>query len=540
VDPIFALLMDLDTPPLNPLLANGLAVAHLTQVDKWVDDVICSASRGFPKGLQYHGAVRCTPPEEFNEQTRKRTNNKRTNRRQYDVAQSYLYMNKYLFSYNGEPIDPRYLYLPYVLDASSCKISGSTFTISPVLSDRVISIGVSSIFVRLLRAKLTFERITQHYVIGNGRRETVQVPWSMIHNKSAKMKKIPQTVKAQTTLVHYLFCKYGFTETFKRFGHCEPIVGGSEINTDTYPEDEWVICRSSAVPPRGRVKGLYRASEVKVAVRKDAMTPMVRSMIGGFFYIADMFPERVIARDVDSVRVWKILMGHILFSGTIGEGKLHDDIQDHILSLDEYIDGLVATKLRDIGVDIVDIYELMAIIIDKFDRWLLDSADKVSSMYDKELSVNYYVLMEITKGIFNMMFRLRSAAKKELTVKEITNIMSATFKTGLIYSIAKQHGEVSTVSTSGDNKAFKVTGLLIPQSASSKLGNKKDRSAANNPALRFHVSVIENGGFQNMPKSAPDGRSRLNPHSIVDSKGVLVRNTRLAKYLDPMQEIIRR
>lgn len=540
MDPVFARLQDRDSPALNPLIANGLAVEHLRFAEKWVDDVIRSAARGFPKGLTYEGGQRCTPPEQFNEQTRKRTNNKRTNRRQYDVAVSYLYMNKYQFNYNGKPLDPRFLYLPYVEAAGLIKISGSSFTISPVLSDRVISIGASSIFVRLLRAKLTFERFTQHYISGDSVRESTQVPWSLIHNKSAKMKKIPQTVKAHTTLAHYLFCKYGFTEAFRRFGGCVPIVGGKEITVDNYPASDWVICRSSGVPPRGRVKGIYKATDVRVAVPLNAYTPMVRSMVGGFFYIADMFPNRVLPVDVDSVRMWKILMGHILFSGTIGEGKLHDDVQDHMLSLDEYIDGLVAVKLREIGVDVVDVYELMAIIIDKYDLWYLESSDKLASMYGKELSVNYYVLMEITKGIFNMMFRLRSAAKKELTEKEITNIMNATFKTGLIYSITKQHGEVSTVSTSGDNMAFKATAILIPQSASSKLGNKKDRSAANSPAHRFHQSVIEVGGFQNMPKSAPDGRSRINPCALVDPKGLVLRNPKFVDILDKAQEVYKR
>lgn len=536
MDRELARLIDADTPPLNPLIANGLAVEYMkpNELIRYVDQIMRSAARGFPAGLIYDGCERATPHEEFHEATRKK-GPKRT----FDTARSNIYMMRYNFSWQGVKMEPRYMYLPYVEDAGSIIISGSRFNISPILSDRVVSVGTSNIFVRLLRDRLTFERMSWHFMI-DGRRETVQVAWAEIYHKNGKMRKLKPTVKANCALVHYLFCKYGFVDTFLKFGNCKPVIGGLEINHHTYPPEEWCICSSTQVKPRGVGRVYYEPTNVRIAVRHEEMTPMVRNMIGGFFYVADHFPTRVLPEWTDSKRIWMILLGHIIFSGTILEGKLYSDIEDHISSLDEYLDGLVIQKLKEIGQPVNDIYELFAVVIEHFNSWLLEAADKVASMYEKELQISYYVLYEISSAIFKLYFKLKAASKKQLTEKDIKNTMNLTLKTGLIFSINKNHGEVSSLSSPGDNKAFKITSVLVPQSGSNRLSSRKDRAVLSDPSKRLHVSVAEVGGYANLPKSEPSGRSRLNPHLRIDPRGVVMRNPERTPLLDAIQEDIKR
>lgn len=192
------------------------------------------------------------------------------------------------------------------------------------------------------------------------------------------------------------------------------------------------------------------------------------------------------------------------------------------------------------GVNVENVYQLFAIIVEKFNDWLFVATDKVASMYDKELSILYYVLYEITSAIFNLYFKLKAASKKELTSKEIVATMNLTLRTGLIYSMTKNHGEVSTVSCSGDNKAFKITSLLIPQSGSNRMSNRKGPAVMNNPAQRLHVSVAEIGGYSNLPKSEPSGRSRLNLPTRIDPNGVVLRNPNRMALLDEVQAMIQR
>lgn len=523
------------------MIANGIAVEHLKGAERYVDQVIRAASRGSPNGIKYLGMQRCTPREEFAVSTRKR-GVKRT----CDTARSDLYLVKLFFEYKGKPLESRYLYLPFVGDAGTITIGGSRFTITPILSDRVISVGVENIFIRLLRDRLTLER-TQHHFMIDDRREAVLVAWSSIYHKNAKQKSLRRTTKAECSLMHYLFCKYGFTDTFLKFGKCKPIVGLAEINKTVYPEDEWVICQSAPGKPRNIIKGTYwEASQIRVAVRKSELTPMVRSMLGGFFYVVDHFPTRVQPQWVEQRRLWMVLMGHVIFSGNVNEGQLYSDVEDHMGSLDEYLDDIIIQKLAEIGTHVNDIYELFAVTIERFNELVRTAQDKVASMYDKELSILYYVLFEISSAAFKLFFKLKAASKKgrngsgrELTDKEINNTINLTLRMGSVYGMIKGHGEVTTISVPGDNKATKITSMLVPQSGSNRISNRKDRSMPTDPSRRLHVSVAEIGGYSNLPKSEPSGRARLNPHVKVDSKGLVLRDPAWVPLLDEIQEMFK-
>lgn len=521
--------LDNATPKLNPLLASGLAVEHLLHVETYIDDVFKAAAAGFPEGMKYLGCRRCTPLEEYAVATRKKIN-----RCVFEVARSDVYLMEYKFSYKDEELPSRFLFLPFVSKAGTIHLGGSRFVISPILSDRVISIGISSVFVRLLKAKLTFNRVAQHYR-ANGERESVQVAWSEIYNEHKSAQSPKPTVDARCTLVHYLLCKYGFAETFKRFGNCVPIVGNEEINEENYPPEQWVICASAQIKPKGFGKLFYEPSPMRLAIARSEYTAVVKNLVGGFFYIVDHFPTMMQPDYVNIQRQWMIMLGHLIWSGNVSAGTLHRDVEDHIASLDEYVDSLVRGKLLEAGYAITDIYQLFGLIIDKFNEWVISSDDRVNTMYDKELSILYYVCYSITAAIFKLYFKLKAAQKKPMEKKKIAKIMDLNLKPGLIYKITREHGEVTTTSTSGDNMALKITNLLVPQSSSSRNRSKKDRVAISDPGKRLHASIAEVGGYANLPKSEPTGRSRLNMHLNISESGLVLRNPKFIKLIDSTQ-----
>lgn len=537
-----------DTPKLNPLLANGIATEHMKEVEPYIDSVWRAIAKGFPDCLQYIRGERCSAQEEFDKLTKRRQGNKQV----FDVARTNIFMMKYLFRFT----DPEgkshefkhYLSLPFVEDAGVTYISGSRFSISPILADRVISVGLTNIFVRFNRAMATFERMPVHF-IADGQRETVQVAWSMIYNKSDKMKKLKPVIKASTTLVHYLFCKYGFSKVMNDFAKCQPkLMLSDEYNPADYPDEDWVLCRSAYFgtnqKPRTFKPAYYQPTKLIMAIPRSQYTQEVKNYVAGFFYIADHFPDRIKPTTdyFDNTWLWKVLMGELLFGSNISLGRLADDTSEHIYSLDEYIDAVIKPKFADIGMPIEDIYQLFGIIIDHFNDWLLAGASKINSMYEKELSVLYYVLLDISNAINRFYFKLKVAAKKgKLTEKEIVNMMTSTVRLGEIYKINRLHGEVSTFSSSGDNKATKITSILVPQANSSKTGGKnKDNTLLKDPTKHLHVSVAEVGGAFNLPKAEPSGRSRLNPHALVDSKNVILRNPELFELLESVEEQISR
>ena len=130
--------------------------------------------------------------------------------------------------------------------------------------------------------------------------------------------------------------------------------------------------------------------------------------------------------------------------------------------------------------------------------------------------------------------------KKELVAKKIESIMGMNLRPGLIFKITKEHGEVTTTSTSGDNMALKITNLLVPQSSSTRNRSKKDRVAISDPGKRLHASIAEVGQAFSLPKSEPSGRSRVALTLRLSDTGLVLRDPRYVELLDSVQAKIRR
>ena len=559
---LIALIRD-HTPKCNPAISNGLAVEHLRQAEQWVESSFLAVAHTFPPELKYIRSCRCNPYEEFNELIKRRKTRKFS-----EIARSDIYMVKYIFEFEGKEI-VRYMCLPFALDGGIMHLSGSRFTISPVLSDIIFSVTKTNIFVRLNKAKVTFNRLVSFMNVNNST-TAIQVLWSALYNRPKSQKKLMGQVRAKTTLVHYLFCKYGFTETMRRFGKCQPVIGLSRIppvitdpetgeitsgnpelvavNSQNYPPDQWVICTTAETPTTSRRKNrLHLPSTIAIAVKKEEFTPMVQSLLCGFFYITDYFPDIVKPEDVDSTRMWAVLLGHILWSGNIGWGTLADDVEEHMRSLDEYIDEIMKNRFKAINMQINDLYQLFAILIDNYNEWMIRDSDQITTMYNKRLEVLDYILRDITEAINRFYFGIQKICKnKKLTENDVINVMNSTLHSRIIFNLTRgsingsSHGEIAPLNSSGDNKVLKVTQMLIPQGSSDKIKAKKDNTPPSDPSKWLHSSIAAIGGYLNLPKASPDGRSRINFYAVTDESGRVFSRPEFVKLLEEVQSKIDR
>jgi hypothetical protein len=504
-------LVTANTPKATPEIMNGLAMVYVPRALEYIDNVFKSASKSFPQGLEYIGYKRCTPVEEFNEITRSK-NNKRT----FDLATSDLYLVKFFFRFNGEDLDPRFIYLPFVRDGGIFRLGGSLFHISPVLTDKVISPASNSIFVRLLRDKVNFERL-YHSFKANNNVEMVHVVWSSIYRKNRENNKVPVTTKAKTCNVHYLLAKHGLTEMFQLYAGFTPVVGEENITPDLYPKDQWVICESTEIKPKTNLDGFYEATRIKMAIPIEHWNSFTKSLVAGCYYAFDHFPSRMRAAWVDRKNVWMILLGHIIFSGVYGEGKLYDGIQEHFNSLDEYVDSIIIAKLSEIGFNVNNFYELLALIVRHADDWIVNSAESNNSMFSKSLEVLYYVLFDITAAIFRTNFKLNKAAsKKQLTKKEIVETMNKHLKMGEIFKLTRGNIAVSSVSYSGDLKYPKITSVIAQQQSTSGATRGRKTRVVVDASKRIHPSMVEAGSLLFLSKSNPSPTVRANMYMNID------------------------
>lgn len=529
-------------PDFNPILGNGIVTEQMKETESYIDQVWQSAAKSFPPGLKYLGPEKVEPLEAYIELTRKRYK-----RQSFDYARNDVYMVKYILEYTPpgtnktEKLKPIYMLLPYVGTGGTIHIRGSLFVINPVLADKLFSVDKDSIFVPITRDKLIFERLTYSY-IANNQREFKPVVWGSIYHaknikKGVQFSAGKYKIKMFTTLAHYLFAKYGVTAAFKKFTGSDIVFGDNEINEDNYPSSDWVICHSTGLRPQSLKGRDYVAPSLRIAIRKDDYNLTTQSFITAIFYVADHWPDRVLSEYLDSRRLWKILLGHIIFKNNTNEGKLVEDIDTHLDSIDNYIDAMMVSTLHENGVFCNDIYELFVHIIENMSFMVVNT--DVSNLYQKRLVTLRYVLLDIVKSIFNFNYYFTSKGKKELTVKTITTAMERTLKTNAILWINSGHGEVSSVSNPGDNAFIKLASRMVRQTEAT--GNNNSRKGAiTDPSRVLHASHMEVGSFVSQPKFDPTGQSTINPYLNVDVDGTIKPNPRFKDLIDSVQAKISR
>lgn len=538
-------LIDRHTPQLNRVLADGIATTQLKNVVSDLDFLFQSASGSFIPGLRFEGIRRCRVQEIYQKVTAARKNSKRI----LETSRSAVFMVKILLSYNGERIPDIFLWLPapHPNDAGYIPLRGSSFALSPILNDIVFSpANENTIFVRLPRSRMNFERL-QHIFSHNAdcqqntlnNKEIIQV----IHGKIHQSKDKP-FMNARTCAMHYLLGRYGFEGAFEKYAGFKPVIGYDDINIENYPADRWVICGTGFNRPRPCNRLTYKFSELRLAIPKEHWTQPVKNMIGGFYYVVDHFPERTSLQWITHTkpeRIWRILLGLMIYPAGRNEDIIDDKIIEHYKSLNHYIDSQARVKLESINLShIEDFYDFLWHMMENFDHMLLESSSTLNSMYDKELNVNDFVMQDINNAIFLSVFNLtqRLNTKGVLTQKDVSSTFERYLRTDLIFAINKpSHGEVTTQPIPNDNKALRLTTMLVPQSANDSARNRKLNLL--DPAIRYHPSIAEVGGYTVLPKSSPDGRRRLNTHVQIDRNYKVVRSERFREMLDQVTEATR-
>lgn len=519
------------TPQFNPAIKEGVAVGQLKQAAAFVDMVIRCAALSFDPRLEFVRSLPCTVEEEYAEVIKPRYGH---GRHTYDLAQSDVYLQKYLFRWEGQLMDPRYLYLPFVGQAGTMHIRGPVYTLSPVIADVSISVAKNGLFIPMTRDKLTFDRTSYSFGTNQGS-QTCWVVWSAIHRYA---KDNARKVGVTCTLAHYLFCKYGLQQTFKQFAGCDVVVGNREINEQKYPATDWVICHGHGIAPKGVYQRNYTAHTTRIAVPLSHWNHLTKSLVAGMFYVLDHFSYRANTSYFSDTRYWRILMGRIIFKSE-NDGKLALDVDIHIESLDQYVDQMVIQSLEQSDIYCTDIYQFFIYVIQNIHDIIMNA--DLASLYGKKLMVLRYVLLDITRAVFEFTYKLNNNGKKVLDRATVVRTMGTYFNRDLIFNLSRLHGEVSNITIPGDSTILKHTSNAVLQGdATGRKSKGKARGVISDPSKMLHSSVIEVGSYIYLPKADPTGRTKLNPLVATDCTGKILRDESRRALLDKVQEAILR
>ena len=513
-------------PLLNPVIMNGLSQEEAKHSLAHVDSIFKEMAKTFPPYLKYDGSERATPEEEYFIATQYKSSS-----RKYDIARTDSYYCKYKFTLvtpEGEKQVVRYLALPIIGEANSIHINDTKYVYSPVLADRVISVTAKSVFLKLVRAKLTFFK-HQTYFLENGQRTLVHTIHAMAYNHKDPSQFSSSKISMKTCLVHYLMCKYGLTKMFEKYANVTPVVKlKRNINPDDYPVEDWVICQTASFSKPSSLKtNYYRPTELVIMFPREKYTPMAQKLACGVFYVADHFPdeERINEETIDETITWQVMLGEAIWATGIHVGRLTEEIKRHMSSLEEYIDDLVKIKLAKDKIFVDDLFDLYALIIDKFLIWHLEKAEDTNNLYNKELIVLDYLLEDIQHQIVKFYFKVTEAAKngKVMTLKELEDILSKEIKLNTVFALKKaEHGEAFIAESSGDNKIFKITQVITQQEKTNKLVSKRSEIVSNDdPSLKSHVSVAYVGAYSAISKADPTGQNRINGYVLISGNSNL-------------------
>lgn len=534
--------MDEVTPPINPDTANGLAVIQLepNRVLKMLETVQRNAAKSFPPGLTFVGVERVYPEEEYRMSTAQRSS-----KRMFDIAPTDIYPIRFRFEYEGEPLQPRYIYVPFCRQAGQMYFNGAKYMLAPVHNDIVFSVSHNSIFVRFLRDKITFERLDYGYMTSGGRTELQHVVFAPIY----RGKGTARPVKAKTCMMHYLLCKFGFEQTWKQFAGFVPEYGDeSTINEASHPSKDWVVAYSRAIKPRVINNAAWTVPTLRLAIPREYYTQNVKLMLAGFFYIVDHFPHRTTPRWIESAKgdrdtyIWRIFLGHMNLEPGHSEIAMMEKMTSHIRSVDDYVDGFVTRQLREIGHDVSDTYDLLNLIMLRFSDWLNESVQNINSMYGKELNIPYFLLFNITRAMFDTMYELnqRLNIRRSLSAKDIENIFNSKFFPNLFKRANRTCGAMINEPVANDNMAIRLTQIIVPQNKSDKSRPTSKTVDLNHASLKLHPSLASVGAYRNPPKSAPRGDARWNHHCPLDSTFRIQEDPELKPLLDQTNHLITR
>lgn len=534
-----------NTPVIDPRIGDGLSYSESSKIPAFIDRVLRINSASFPKGLVYIGLRKATPLEGYRYQTRALNNIRR-----YDINRNDIRMYVFHFEFNGTPMQ-KYIYLPFISRHGFMYMNGVKYVVSPVVADGIMTIKPNSIFVKLIKTKLWFERFVSQIVV-DGVREYVPIYFSKIHHKESDSNSGGRMIKMKPTLVHYLCCKYGMTKTLELFGFSNVLmvnVDEFKQNPDKYPKEDWVVVESTGKKPaRSYAYGLYTPMQYLFLVPRQQYENIstAPSVLGTLIYVLEHFPspKRMNPDTVNNIDSWRLMLGESIRSSDEHYAVIKNAMDKHMISLDEYVDEMVHDDFKRIGFSQIDsVYKLFIFIVQNFNV-MVSEVNKIAtsnSFYGKQLQVLQFLLFNIVKAINRCYFELNGLRieqerdpNKVIKDDDIRKILG-NIRPEEIMRI-KEHAEIIPVEDPTDLPLLKLGRIVVPQEKSDKLRTSKTSFDVSSPENKLNASLIEVGAALDMAKADPAGRNRINLFVKLSDDLTIIPNEELEPIMSSLRD----
>lgn len=518
-------------PAFNPDLANGIACKQLADAEMYIDHDFRASAEYYQADIRYVELRQLTPMEEH------RALHPRKDKNFIELARTDTTLSEARYEYNGKPIDARPIAVPFARPGGLMWIQGSEYVISPVIEDPAVSVTRGGLFVWLGMTKANFSRLSYHIYV-DGIDYTTSVCYSFLFHTSDRSKAVkPGKNSPRPTLMHYIMCKFGFKEAMNKFFDVTDIhVGTAETITQAaYDPEHWSIVRCSNGNV-GRRKEMKEPSNLRVAILKAQCTQAAMDALCSFFYVVDLFPDMVFEHDVDKPAMWKRLLGIILFTERHHEGDRLNWIENHMVTIEGYINYQSRNNLRQGDIHVDSFFGFLAWVIVHLPAKVSTASGDVASLYGKRLTVTRYLLKDISRSIYTLMYALNSRfanRRGRLSEREVKEIMRNGLPRDKIMEASSGHAEVSTVSFPGTCMIFDITSNAVLQENTDNAPGKHG-GGVNDASKFIHPSVLAFCSYVAMGKNEPSGRGKLGMNTKLGPRGELLENEENKPQLDKL------
>lgn len=518
--------------PINKDIIEGIPRLMLQEIEQYIRVMFTSIFDTGPEELKFLGIEMAKPWEAYLERTKVRSGRKmnvRDNKntkiapsKGFPIEDKNFYMIKVSISWDNEKIDTIKIFIPFLDQDGLIKINGSVFSLSPVLSDKNISVDKNNIFCPIeLREKLTFRKVS-HNLYKNGAFYTSTIAHENIYRgkkdsgKNASLKQI---------LPYFLFAKYGMIGAFKRYLDTDIVTGmGDEINTTDFPIKIWDIYESTKHKPTKFSKpGAYYGTDLKIAIRRKDITKnfLLNQMIGGVYYLADRYPEKIELKHLDNTQLWRQLFAYIIKDKNSTLEVMLEQADRNIRSIDTYLDPITKSMFHRNGVDVDNFYDLLAYIGEVFVT-KMRSDNSTTNYYEKRLVLLKHIVEPLVCRVNDFVYTVnRTKANKpdkKILPKVIRKLVATRIYSTTLESINNKNSCINSFSTSSDNMLFDLQTLVVSQSDHNRPKNKNKPNPLDDPSKKISASMLEVLSPLGATKSEPSGTNRLNCFVDIDTE----------------------
>jgi len=464
---LLASVIDTHSPQFNKNVVEGSIKPIFKTFPGYLDYIFKSSILSLTKGvgLSYLGYRRITPKEEIKNLIMTSENNV-----MYDVSKNDVYPIELMFDYRGTKFS-RYLYLPYADRGNIIRFSGTPYHVVPVLSDNIISPNHKEIFVRLLKAKLSFKSIIRNFIVNGDKIPGEVINCQILRVNDAQI--VDNIGKPLVAVSSYLTAEKGFKQALN---HYCGIMSKDIIIThgDVSKLGDYDIYESTKLKPRGLKENIYRPHDVKICIKNGKYNSVLaKNIIFGTLYIFDMFPETahemvdvINSGDSKMERMyWHMYIGRLSYKNTFSIDRMYGDVVEHFDNLEGYIDNDTKDKLKNLGRGVNTFFDLVAVIMENYNTWVMNSKEYNSSIENRYIDVKYYILYDIIIGFNRIMLNInkRMGKKSKLSLKEIQSLFKSELSPKLILSLTKSSSmnlAIQGCSYTADIMYPKITSLL--------------------------------------------------------------------------------